>query len=113
MLFPSTRATWNPNVTMSVAYTAADANIFRKAISSSPTRFRKLRPRNAEEAADEASVFRSAACSGSTPLGNAARCRLSGCSTAAPDGGPPLGAAAPVDASRRMSSSMESPGSRG
>ena len=27
MLWPSTRATWNPNVTISVAYTAADTSV--------------------------------------------------------------------------------------
>ena len=31
MLWPSTRATWNPNVTMSVAYTAAEASVFNQA----------------------------------------------------------------------------------
>lgn len=38
MLWPSTRATWKPNVTMSVAYTAADVSVLSHASSSSPTR---------------------------------------------------------------------------
>ena len=38
MLWPSTRATWNPNVTMSVAYTAADASVFNQATTSSTMR---------------------------------------------------------------------------
>src|SRR5919109_2449711 len=38
MLCPSTRATWNPNVTMSVAYTAAEASVFSQATTSSATR---------------------------------------------------------------------------
>src|SRR5262245_40388999 len=38
MLWPSTRATWNPKVTMRVAYTAAGASVFSHATSSSTTR---------------------------------------------------------------------------
>src|SRR5262245_26002667 len=38
MLWPSTRATWKPNVTMSVAYTAADASVFSHATTSSAIR---------------------------------------------------------------------------
>src|SRR5262245_57647509 len=35
MLWPSTRATWNPNVTMRTAYTADDASVFTHATISS------------------------------------------------------------------------------
>src|SRR5688572_26511424 len=38
MLRPSTRATWNPNVTMMVAYTAADSRVCAPATSSLATR---------------------------------------------------------------------------
>src|SRR3954452_18784656 len=38
MLRPSTRATWKPNVTMSVAYTAADTRVFSPATTSWPAR---------------------------------------------------------------------------
>jgi hypothetical protein len=37
MLRPSTRATWNRNVTMRTAYTAADTRVFNHATSSSFT----------------------------------------------------------------------------
>ncbi len=37
MLWPSTRATWNPNVTMRVAYTAADPSVRTQATSSART----------------------------------------------------------------------------
>src|SRR5919108_4421886 len=35
MLWPSTRATWKPNVTINVAYTAAEARVFTHATNSS------------------------------------------------------------------------------
>src|SRR5512139_355167 len=35
MLWPSTRATWKPKVTIRVAYTAADASVFTQATNSS------------------------------------------------------------------------------
>src|SRR3954468_6993240 len=38
MLRPSTRATWKPNVTMSVAYTAAETSVFSPATTSWPAR---------------------------------------------------------------------------
>ena len=44
MLCPSTRATWNPNVTMSVAYTAAEASVFSHAMISSTTRSIRSEP---------------------------------------------------------------------
>ena len=47
MLWPSTRATWKPNVTMSVAYTAAETTVFIQATSSSPTRAKVAGPRAA------------------------------------------------------------------
>ncbi len=37
MLWPSTRATWNPKVTIRTAYTAADTSVLTQAISSSFT----------------------------------------------------------------------------
>jgi hypothetical protein len=42
MLRPSTRATWNPNVTMSVAYTAADSRVWTPDTTSLPRRSHAL-----------------------------------------------------------------------
>src|SRR5690242_2166223 len=43
MLWPSTRATWKPKVTISVAYTAADASVLNHATSSSFHTFNRWR----------------------------------------------------------------------
>src|SRR5829696_3126454 len=51
MLWPSTRATWNPNVTMSVAYTAADASVFTQATNSSRQTSRRKPEESARAAA--------------------------------------------------------------
>ena len=57
MLCPSTRATWNPNVTMSVAYTAAEASVFSHAMISSTTRSMRSEPPSIDRRVSGAAVM--------------------------------------------------------
>src|SRR5688572_23828870 len=56
MLCPSTRATWNPKVTMSVAYTAAEASVFSHATISSTTRSIRSEPPSIDRRVSGAAV---------------------------------------------------------